>query len=121
MLSLLTLMGAELPYNFVHSIHLVESSGKYGAIKGAHGELGPLQITRRCWKDSKIKGQFNDVTNYNYSVRVLNAYLNRYGTEAVANKDFKYLARLWNGGIKGNDRKVTLPYWECVRANLKNK
>lgn len=109
----------ELDPNFVKAIHQVETGGRLGAIKGDNGRaLGPLQIHYSYWKDSRTKGSYIQVTNYNYAVRVMENYLTRYAPTAVKNKDFETLARTHNGGPRGPRNKNTIKYWTRVKNML---
>ena len=126
MIKLLTILfcvsagAAELPPAFIKAIHQVETSGRYGAIKGDKGKaLGPLQIHHSYWKDSKVKGIYSNCTNYNYSVAVMTGYLNRYGSNFIARGDWESLARIHNGGPSGHKRKSTIPYLTKFRKHFK--
>ena len=106
---------AELNPKFIHAIHMVETGGRYGAIVGDHGKsLGPVQIHKSYWQDSGVKGSYQQVTNYNYAVKVMTAYLNRYAPEAIKSNNYEVLARTHNGGPQGSKRKSTLDYWRKV-------
>lgn len=118
---------ADLSPEFIHAINQAETSGRTGAIYGDnHMALGGFQIHRECWKDAvefdkSIGGKYEDCANYNYSVKILTAYLNRYAQRAVLTRDYKTLARIWNGGPHGNNNPETLKYWNKVKRFLKNQ
>lgn len=113
-------LGADLPSNFVRAIHQVESSGQYTNVKkGDKGKaIGPLQIHESYWKDSRVSGQYQNCEDYNYSVRVMTAYLNRYGKRFIISNDFQALARIHNGGPRGYEDPKTLAYWRKVQKHL---
>jgi hypothetical protein len=114
-------LGAELPAKFVRAIHQVETGGRTGAIVGDNGAaLGPLQIHKGCWLDSGMAGSYTNCADFNYSAKVMTAYLNRYAKAAIKSNDFETLARVWNGGPKGATKNATLPYWQRVRKQLGN-
>ena len=111
--------GAELPKRFLNALHQVETGGRTGAIKGDNGKaLGPFQIHESYWIDSGVKGSYNQCVDYDYSVKVVTAYLNRYGASHIEKRDWQSLARIHNGGPNGAYKKATLPYWEKVRKHL---
>ena len=117
-------MGAEIPNSFVAAIHQVETKGRFGHIVGKANEYGPLQITYKCWKDSGIKGKFDDCFEYDYSVIVLKSYLNKYGSSYIKDENWGALARIWNGGPDGCKKRETLEYAKKVLKILdadKNK
>ena len=88
---------------FWASLHTVESGGGLGAIKGdfsagAFRALGPLQIHRAYWSDSRVPGRYQDCADLAYSRRVVTAYLQRYAPKAWAAGDCNVLFRTHNGG-----------------------
>lgn len=104
---------------FLAAIHMAETSGRVGAIKGDNGKaLGPFQIHYSYWRDSGVKGNYSQCADYNYSLQVVTAYLNRYGAEFIKRNDYKSLARLHNGGPKGYLNPRTNNYWNRVRNFL---
>jgi hypothetical protein len=98
---------------FWGAIHTVESGGAVGPILGDGGKaLGPLQIHRGYWQDSRVPGRYQDCADLAYSRRVVTAYLQRYAPKAWAAGDCDALARIHNGGpnaLKATGKK---------RANL---
>ena len=112
-------MGAQLDDKFIRALHLVESSGRTGPIIGDHGKaLGPFQIHYSYWKDANIAGKYQDCSNYNYSVKVLTAWMNRYAAGAIVKRDYQTLARRHNGGPRGEQNTQTLHYWKKVQKFL---
>lgn len=104
---------ATLPKDFIATIHKVETSGRLGPIKGDNGQaLGPFQIHRDYWKDSGVKGSYSQCADYDYSVRVVTAYLNRYAAKHIKSGNVEALARIHNGGPNGYNKGETLKYWE---------
>lgn len=64
---------------FTRAVHLVETSGRTGPIIGDGGRaLGPLQVHRGCWEDSRVGGRYEDVADLAVATAVLRAYLTRY-------------------------------------------
>ncbi len=93
------------PEAFWASLHTVESGGGLGAIKGdfsagAFRALGPLQIHRAYWSDSRVPGRYQDCADLAYSRRVVTAYLQRYAPKAWAagESGCDVLFRTHNGG-----------------------
>lgn len=88
---------------FWGALHIVESGGRLGLIKGdfsagAFRALGPLQIHRAYWQDSRVPGRYEDCADLAYSRRVVSAYLQRYAKAAFDAGDCDLLARVHNKG-----------------------
>jgi hypothetical protein len=108
-----------LDNGFIWAIHQVETGGFLGSLYGANGEIGPFQITRPFWIDSKIEGEYEQCLGYDYSVRVITGYFNRYGREYIINKDYESLARLFNSGPNWKNKiNLTNNYWHKVKDKL---
>ena len=121
----LSINAANLDNKFVHALHMVETGGRVGKIVGDNGRaLGPLQIHKSYWQDAvtfdkTIGGSYSDCTKLDYSIKIVNAYLNRYAEKAILSNDYKKLARIHNGGAKGNNKEATIEYWNKVNKYLK--
>ena len=109
----------------IKAIHKVESGGRtdkkiVGDIeKGKAKAIGPLQIHYANWKDAvdfdkSIGGKYSDCNDLEYSKKIFLAYMKRY----AKNKDAETKARIWNGGPKGDEKRVTIAYWKKVKDNL---
>ena len=84
---------------FWGALHIVESGGAVGPILGDGGKaLGPLQIHRAYFQDSRVPGRYEDCADLAYSRRVVSSYLQRYAPKAWAAGDCDLLARVHNGG-----------------------
>lgn len=119
-LSAASAFSAELDPKFIHALNMVEASGREGNVVGDNGKaLGPFQIHRSYWQDSKVAGSYGMVTNRAYAAKVVTAYLNRYAKSAVVNGDFETLARIHNGGWNGANKAATKAYWLRVKKYLK--
>jgi hypothetical protein len=117
----ITAFGDDVPPRFLRALHQVESSGRLGAIKGDSGRaLGPFQIHESYWQDSRVRGSYFQVTNYNYSVKVVTSYLNRYGAAYIDKRDWFNLARVHNGGPHGPRNASTIPYAKKVLSHMKD-
>jgi hypothetical protein len=102
---------------FWRALHIVETSGRTGAILGDGGKaLGPLQIHRGYHQDSRVAGDYSRVSDLNYSKRVATAYLKRYAPEAWAAGDVETLARVHNGGPRGHLKTATKSYGVRVKV-----
>lgn len=112
----------EVPKDLLDAIHIVESGGRKENVPMGDNNLarGPFQIHKEFWVDSKIPGEWENCDNYDYSVRVINAYMNKYAQKAIIDKDFEKIARIFNGGPRGDKKKSTLKYWEKVKKYLKD-
>lgn len=104
---------------FKAEMNMVEASGKKANVtKGDKGlACGPMQIHLKYWEDATeydktIGGTYADCEDYAYSVKVVTAYLNRYGRQYIIANDYKALARIHNGGPSGHIKKNTLAYWQ---------
>ncbi len=105
---------------FWRALHIVETSGRTGPILGDGGKaLGPLQIHRGYHQDSRVAGDYSRVSDLNYSKRVATAYLKRYAPEAWAAGDVETLARVHNGGPRGQLKAATKSYGARVKAFTK--
>lgn len=123
-LATFSLHAAEVPAPLLKALHKVETGGKLGAIKGDDGAaLGPFQIHKAYWKDAtefdkKIGGSYSDCADYNYSVKIVNAYMSRYAKKYISNGNFEAIARIHNGGPNGHNISATLGYWQKVKKHL---
>lgn len=97
--------------SFFRALHLVETSGRHGPILGDNGRsLGPLQISRAYWQDSRVPGKYEQVVDLAYARRVVTAYLKRYAPKAWDAGDVRTLARVHNGGSNGHHKTATISY-----------
>ena len=102
-LALALTVNAAPPEKFWSALHLQESGGAIGAIKGdyVNGQpraLGPYQIHRAYFKDSKIKGKYTQCADLAFSRKVVSAYLEIKAPKAWAAGDCNVLFRTHNGG-----------------------
>ena len=103
------------PDSFFRALHIVETSGRTGAILGDQGRsLGPLQIMRAYHADSRVAGDYARCAELDYSRRVVSAYLQRYAPAAWAAGEVKTLARIHNGGPRGHLKPATKSYGDKV-------
>jgi hypothetical protein len=115
LLALCAAAQAAPPASFFRALHIVETSGRTGAIIGDQGRaLGPLQIHRAYHADARIGGDYSRCADLDYSRRVVTAYLQRYAPAAWASGDVKTLARIHNGGPKGATKTATVAYGDKV-------
>ena len=103
------------PESFFRALHLVETSGRQGPILGDNGRsLGPLQISRAYFTDSRVAGTYEQVADLPFARRVVSAYLQRYAPKAWAAGDVETLARIHNGGPRGDRKQATINYGKKV-------
>ena len=115
LLALCVTAHAAPPPSFFRALHVVETSGRTGAILGDQGRsLGPLQIMRAYHADSRVAGDYSRCADLDYSRRVVTAYLQRYAPQAWAAGDVKTLARIHNGGPRGANKAATVAYGDKV-------
>ena len=87
------------PASFWAALHQVETSGRLGAIEGDGGRsLGPLQISRAYFADSRVAGSYEQVIELEAAIKVASAYMRRYEPEAFRQGNVEILARLHNAG-----------------------
>ena len=111
LLALCATAQATPPDSFFRALHIVETSGRTGPILGDQGRaLGPLQIHRGYHADARIGGDYARCADLDYSRRVVTAYLQRYAPQAWAAGDVTTLARIHNGGPRGDRKTATLAY-----------
>lgn len=111
LLALAATAHAAPPESFWRALHLVETSCRQGPILGDNGRsLGPLQISRAYFTDSRIGGTYEQVVDLGFARKVVSAYLQRYAPEAWAAGDVVTLARIHNGGPAGDRKAATLNY-----------
>ena len=108
------------PESFWRALHLVETGGRSGEILGDGGKaLGPLQIHRGYHADARIGGDYSRCADLDYSKRVVSAYLQRYAPKAWAAGDVETLARIHNGGPRGDRKQATINYAAKVRRAMR--
>jgi len=111
---------AEPSQAFWRALHQVETSGRTGPIRGDGGRaLGPLQIHRGYWKDSRVAGRYEDCASLAYSIRVASAYMKRYAAGAWRTGNHEVLARIHNGGPTGHRKPATRAYWSRVVREIR--
>ena len=108
------------PASFWAALHQVETSGRHGPILGDNGRsLGPLQISRAYFTDSRVAGTYEQVVDLAFARRVVSAYLQRYAAKAWAAGDVETLARIHNGGPRGDKKQATVNYAAKVRRAMR--
>jgi len=104
------------------AIRTTESGGCKDEGRDATGDggraIGPYQVHRSHWQDSRQPGRFEDCRDPAYARREVIAYWERWCPEALARRDAEVLARVHNGGPNGARKEGTLPFWRRVRAAL---
>lgn len=120
LLALVATAHAAPPESFWRALHLVETSGRHGAILGDNGcSLGPLQISRAYFTDSRVGGTYEQVVDLGFARKVVSAYLQRYAPKAWAAGDVVTLARIHNGGPAGARKAATVSYGAKVQRLCK--
>lgn len=111
--------------DFAEAINRVETNGRQGRIYGDGGRsYGPLQISYATWRDAVgyapgIGGRYSDCKSFDYSKRVMLAYLEKHSPTLLKNKDWEGCARLWNSGPNWQSkRRLTNSYWAEVKGHL---
>ena len=120
LLALAATAHAAPPESFWRALHLVETSGRHGPILGDNGRsLGPLQISRAYFTDSRVGGTYEQVVDLGFARKVVSAYLQRYAPQAWAAGDVVTLARIHNGGPAGGRKAATVNYGAKVQRLCK--
>jgi len=105
------------------AIRAVETSGMaapHRAVGDQGRSIGPYQITPAYWADSGIGGKWMWCRSHAYSEAVMSAYWQRHCPDALRRRDSQVLARIHNGGPRGQTKRATWVYWQKVRKNLVN-
>jgi Destabilase len=102
------------------ALRQVESHGNDRAVGDNGKAIGPYQIWYSYWKDAvefdkTLGGSYEDCYKPDYARRVVIAYLSRY---APKNASYEQLARIHNGGPKGDKNNKTIKYWNKVKKEL---
>lgn len=118
-------MGSTTYGELVAAINQVEAGGRHANVPDGDSGLaiGPFQIHRDYWQDAvdydqSIGGNYGDCRNYNYALKVVNAYLRRYAKKYIASENWEAVARIHNGGPNGYKHKSTVAYWLRVKQCL---
>lgn len=108
--------------DILDAIRVTESGGHEHHGRDATGDggraIGPFQIHKSHWQDSRMKGRFEDCRDLYYARCVVIAYWQRWCPEALERRDAEVLARVHNGGPKGASKAATLKYWARVQRAL---
>ena len=105
------------------ALRKVESGGLKDGGRKAVGDggkaIGPYQIHRPYWEDSKVPGKHDDCREPEYARKVVLAYWKRYAPKSLEAVDVQSLARVHNGGPDGAKQDCTLAFWRKVERELK--
>ena len=109
----------------LEAIREVETGGEKHGGRRATGDrgrsIGPYQVQRRHWIDSRLPGRFEDCRDPDYGRRELIAYWQRWCPAALEQCDAEVLARVHNGGPDGAREPCTLAFWSKVRKVLERR
>jgi len=102
------------------ALRQVESHGNDRAVGDNGKAIGPYQIWYSYWKDAvefdkTLGGSYEDCYKPDYARRVVIAYLSRY---APKNASYEQLARIHNGGPKGDKNNKTMKYWNKIKKEM---
>lgn len=105
------------------ALRAVETGGMKDEGRRATGDggraIGPYQIHRGYWLDSKLPGSHDDCRDPQYARQVVLAYWKRYAPKALEGLDAQTLARVHNGGPDGARQDCTLVFWRKVERALR--
>lgn len=106
-------------------IQFIETGGEPHGGRDAVGDrgrsIGPFQIQRAYWIDSRQAGRYEDCRDARYARRVVLAYWKRWCPRALETLDQETLSRVHNGGPRGASKAATQRYWKRVRAELRRR
>jgi hypothetical protein len=102
------------------ALRQVESHGNDRAVGDNGKAIGPYQIWYSYWKDAvefdkTLGGSYEDCYKPDYARRVVIAYLSHY---APKNASYEQLARIHNGGPKGDKNNKTVKYWNKIKKEM---
>jgi hypothetical protein len=109
------------------AIRQVESGGDAGAVGDGGRSRGPFQISRAYWTDGcrQLESEGLAVVDYDQGVtdtyqsaRVVLAYWRRWARGPLDAGDLQALARIHNGGPRGDRKASTLAYWRRVEEAM---
>jgi hypothetical protein len=107
------------------ALRQVETGGSKSGGRRSVGDggraIGPLQIHRPYWEDSRVPGRFEDCREMAYARKVALAYWRRYCPEALEKLDAETLARVHNGGPTGDRKESTKNFWRKVERELERR
>ena len=109
---------------FFNAVRSVETGGvaqPQDAVGDGGRSIGPYQISRAYWADSGISGDWTRCKDRAYAEAVMLAFWKRYCPEALRLRDFETLARVHNGGPRGDRKDATLAYWKRIQVRLTTK
>ena len=109
-----------------YAIAQVESNNNRLAVGDKGRSRGLYQISRAYWKDacrlSKCRWNYYDrVWNKYSSERVMIWYWKRFCKNALIEMDYETLARIHNGGPRGDRKRSTYRYWNRVKNILESQ
>ncbi len=104
------------------AIRTVETGGESDGGRHATGDgglaIGPFQIHRAHWLDTRLAGKYEDCRDPAYARREVVAYWRRYCPDALVELDAQVLARVHNGGPRSSGKESARAYWEKTRVQL---
>jgi hypothetical protein len=106
------------------ALRRVETGGVRQGGRQATGDggsaIGPFQIHRGYWMDTRLPGRFEDCRDPEYARKVVIAYWKRYCPKALEALDAETLARVHNGGPDGHKEAATLRFWRKVQREIES-
>lgn len=104
------------------ALRRVETGGERHGGRHAVGDggvaIGPYQIQRAYWADSRVPGRYEDCRDPRYARAVVLAYWKRYCPKALEALDAQTLVRVHNGGPDGHREDCTLKFWRKIEREL---
>ena len=110
--------------SFFTALRSVETGGMaqpQDAVGDSGRSIGPYQISQAYWADSGVRGAWTSCKDRAYAEAVMLAFWKRYCPEALRLRDLETLARVHNGGPRGDRKDATLVYWKRIQGRLTTK
>jgi len=110
--------------DFCAAVAAVESNDDDSAVGDNGASRGRYQIGRAYWQDAcEFGGEHLDyssgVTNPSKCEQVMEWYFQRYAPQAWESGDWFTMARIHNGGPRGDEKRCTIAYAERVLTAMK--
>jgi hypothetical protein len=106
---------------FYRAIQQVETGGcsdPANAVGDGGRSIGPYQIQKAYWEDSRTEGVYSQCKQDAYARKVMRRYWQRWCPIAWSDRSWETMARIHSGGPKGHKRKSTREYWYKVKKAM---
>lgn len=84
--------------------------------RGKFYSRGCFQISGQYWSDTNMGGTVENLTDPEYSIAVIEAYMERYAPGAIAKNDWERVSRIHNKGPNGATNPESDLHWSRVQG-----